>query len=418
MSCVTDFDEEGNTFMQTPSRMTLEEPDNMEGWKKGDNQNNNAKDEKKEKPPSLCSFWYTCCYATCTPLRMGLALLAIVITVAIAVFAAVFLLKYNSNDKTTNPAVFIPAEGGKVIQDITSTMPPTTIATTTGSTTTTLIPATAGTSAAVPTAQTPLTITSAPSPAIIMTEQGSSEVARPPTPMPINEQGSSEVAMSPTPIPRNRRQFFQTAVRDAILERSPNANLNNPKSAAARAFAWLETHESNRQRPTNVTESVWIDKLVQRWALATLAESTDWQRWTIPDSNSSNHWLDGDECAWSGVECLKSGKVRSLSLRRYGLRGPLPEETLQVLAPSLLYLDLGANHLAGVLPLHAFHSFKNTNKLKSLRADHNHFSGNLFDEDIKSLTHLRRLFLENNRFSGSIPVEGLAKLSKLLRVDL
>ncbi|GMN57536.1 hypothetical protein TIFTF001_026639 [Ficus carica] len=75
-------------------------------------------------------------------------------------------------------------------------------------------------------------------------------------------------------------------------------------------------------------------------------------------------------------------------------------------------LDLGYNHLRGILP----HSVGSLKSLKCLKLSNNFFRGSI-PKSIQNLTSIEEIHLSNNQMSGVIP-EGLGQLSKLVVFDV
>ena len=112
-------------------------------------------------------------------------------------------------------------------------------------------------------------------------------------------------------------------VYELILDNYPGgaealANASSPQRAA---FQWIKSF-------TNVTSN---QKLLQRYALASLFYTTDGPRWTKTDS-----WLSAaDECFWyttaeSGIFCDSNGNVMEINLRNNNLQGSIPMELILI----------------------------------------------------------------------------------------
>ncbi|KDP29241.1 hypothetical protein JCGZ_16630 [Jatropha curcas] len=132
---------------------------------------------------------------------------------------------------------------------------------------------------------------------------------------------------------------------------------------------------------------------------------------TDTHGNLLSNWTGGNACgsvSWVGVKCSAGGRVVSLSLPSFSLRGPI---TSLSLLDQLRVLDLHDNRLNGtVLPL------TNCTNLKLLYLAGNDISGEIPPE-ISTLKRLLRLDLSDNNIRGKIP-SGLTNLTKLLTLRL
>jgi hypothetical protein len=110
----------------------------------------------------------------------------------------------------------------------------------------------------------------------------------------------------------------EAAIREVLLEITPNENLNG-NTPQAQALNWLMSED---------TLKVCADKpsqLVQRYSLTALYYSTDGPKWNFcsADAAKSNcvsankRFLSGgSECDWYGVVCNKNNKVTLLDLEK------------------------------------------------------------------------------------------------------
>jgi hypothetical protein len=188
--------------------------------------------------------------------------------------------------------------------------------------------------------------------------------------------------------------------RDLILTRSPASAgaLDDETSSQAQALAWLESD------PT--AETLTEERLVQRWVMATLAFSLDYEEWGSNDS-----WLDSDDvCSWFGIACDNRGNVVTLALRNNRLDGTLPSE-LSLLADTLLSVDVGNNGLTGGFPS----TFRRLVNLETLRINNNVMTGEI-PTGIGDMTSLVVLDFQRNRFTGPVPqsIVNLQNLNQLL----
>ncbi|XP_077235892.1 leucine-rich repeat protein kinase family protein [Tasmannia lanceolata] len=127
---------------------------------------------------------------------------------------------------------------------------------------------------------------------------------------------------------------------------------------------------------------------------------------TDTHSTLAGNWTSSDACsgAWLGVRCT-SGRVTSLSLPSFSLRGPI--DSLSSL-DQLRFLDLHGNRRlnGSLLPLSRCFN------LKLLYLSGNDFSGQIPDE-FSLMKRLIRLDLSDNNLSGPIP-SGLSRLTRLV----
>jgi hypothetical protein len=120
------------------------------------------------------------------------------------------------------------------------------------------------------------------------------------------------------------------------------AAFQEPGSPQNKAFRWLASDTFDGYHSD--------EKLIQRYALATLFYATNGEAWL-----NNSMWLDsGDECGrwWQfigGLACdSPTGAVTALELAKNNLTGTLPPEI--GLFPSLARLDLSQNHLKSTIP--------------------------------------------------------------------
>nr|GMD65942.1 MDIS1-interacting receptor like kinase 2-like [Ipomoea batatas] len=92
-------------------------------------------------------------------------------------------------------------------------------------------------------------------------------------------------------------------------------------------------------------------------------------------------WVGSNSCKWIGVTCNRDGRITSMNLSGYGLKGHIPQEI--GLLTSLISLEMSSNNLIGQIPT-----------------------------SIGNLKNLRTLYLFTNGLSGSIPAT-IGNLSNL-----
>jgi hypothetical protein len=188
-----------------------------------------------------------------------------------------------------------------------------------------------------------------------------------------------------------------------ISERSPSTNLSSSTHNPAFEWIWKDAHSFEWDLEAS---DILDDRLMQRFALASLYYSTSGDEWTNSDGDQ---WLDTnqDECKWStdGIKCSK-GLVDWLALSGDNLSGPIPIEIGLLL--ELTSLDLHDNKLTGSIPS----ELGFLTKLEVLAFHENQLMGAFPSEEIGLLIELTSLDLHGNKLTGSIPSE-LGLLTKL-----
>lgn len=104
------------------------------------------------------------------------------------------------------------------------------------------------------------------------------------------------------------------------------ASLMDISSPQFRAYAWL-VEDSKTYEESSGGNSYSHDRLVQRYALATLYFAANGAHWT-----KSDNWLTNtDECSWYGISgCTDADieKIISIDLKRNHLDGTIPPKYL------------------------------------------------------------------------------------------
>lgn len=199
---------------------------------------------------------------------------------------------------------------------------------------------------------------------------------------------------------------FKSQLMPLLSEKSRHAHLSLD-SPQATALAWLMNH-------TNF-DSFSFNRLIQRYALATIYYSTSGDLWT-----NSNQWLsDTDECSWypensdEGAEkCSKDNSFIRLALPRNNLHGSIPDEI--ALLTALDTIDLSRNDLQGTLSS----AIGNLSKMASLNLERNSFTGTI-PVSLTKLPQIKNLVLSSNRFEGGVPFDtDLSALSNLVEISL
>jgi len=245
----------------------------------------------------------------------------------------------------------------------------------------------------------------------------------PPTPMPslsqlpsLSPTLASRSPSRPTPRPTRRPAPSPTrppgdpdilgdAYYQMIVSAYPKGGdaIQNRSSPQRSAFEWLRSVSNVQNLPE--------DRVLQRYALATLFYSTRGWEWS-----KASRWLSNEhECSWFSTStaidvCSPNRELVVLSLRENNLDGTIPAETFALLP--LIEVQLHGNDLEGSIPTEV-------SKLSSLALFD--LSSNQMFSNIPShfgrLSNLKRIALANNKIFSTIPTE-LGRLSSLETLDL
>ena len=143
-----------------------------------------------------------------------------------------------------------------------------------------------------------------------------------------------------------------------------------------------------------------------RETLAAFYKATGGDTWT-----SAENWLSPQPLdTWLGVRTDASGRVSALWLPENGLKGPLPQEIMQL--AHLATLGLDRNALTGEIP----QNIDELTYLQHLGLSDAQLTGTI-PEAVGNLRYLGSLFLKNNQLSGEIP-RSLGSLRYLVHVGL
>ena len=222
-------------------------------------------------------------------------------------------------------------------------------------------------------------------------------VAKPPMPSTGSPGGV------PTFAPTKKSNTYLSSL---IIEAYPEGQsaLEDPNSPQSQALKWLESPANDEISETQ--------RLLQRYALATLYYSTNGESW-----KNSTGWLSAeDECNWMSTAeesiCDKSGGYAKIDLQENDLNGTLPAE-LGILSDTVRSLNTRKNFLSGEIPSSIISNLKD---LQVLDLSSNKYSGVLVPELFEA-RNLTRLSLFENHISSSIPTE-IGQLTKLGVLDL
>lgn len=197
-------------------------------------------------------------------------------------------------------------------------------------------------------------------------------------------------------VPEELKQLYEL-----VADFSPDdgASILAKGSPQNQAFTWLGTNASSTFQQQ--------DRILQRYALATLFYSTDGTNWL----NNRGWLLDGDECTWFSAlawpPSCSNGIYTNLNLGWNSLGGIIPPEILLLTGLESMQLTGGESNtigrpraIGGTLPS----EIGLLTKLQKLDLSNNDFFG-VIPSELGSLTNLEFLHLGINRFSFSIPKE-------------
>ena len=186
-----------------------------------------------------------------------------------------------------------------------------------------------------------------------------------------------------------------------IQSRSAATTFSNSVSPQNKALDWILSD-------TYSSVGLSDDRLVQRFALATLYYSTDGGNWS-----NGGGWLNStNECDWDSndFECSQESMVQRLNHFQDNLSGSIPSEL--ALLTQLNRLWLVSNQLTGSIPS----EFGLLTQLTFLDLTNNELTGSIPIE-LALVTQLTWLTLSDNQLMGSIPSE-LALMTQLTALDL
>eukprot|EP00934_Nitzschia_sp_Nitz4_P004355 Nitzschia sp. Nitz4//scaffold200_size39268//25745//29320//NITZ4_007621-RA/size39268-processed-gene-0.18-mRNA-1//-1//CDS//3329541301//4345//frame0 len=198
----------------------------------------------------------------------------------------------------------------------------------------------------------------------------------PPTMRPTIDQPTTTLLPDPPSLEDNLLEFLVSHSYDG------GEALLNSLTPQHEAFTWLAMN--------NKLSDYSDQRLLQRYALATLYYSTDGDNWFFSDD-----WLsDEDECDWysksARATCSKDGAYVNLELNFNNMNGVLPPE-LGLLSNSLRRL--------------------------SLQGGPYRYTGGTIPTELGYLSLLERFFIRNNEYSGTIPTQ-IGAWSNLKELDV
>lgn len=211
----------------------------------------------------------------------------------------------------------------------------------------------------------------------------SQSITQPPSLAPITDLPSMTPTTSPPTIRPIAVDNSVPDMRSIIIDAFPASEVRLSRAASPQSVAvrWME-RAFDRGAYLDVSD----DRLLQIFALATFAYSTNVDQW-----NSRLNWLNWsvDECQWFGITC-GGQSVIAIDLPSNQLSGPVPAE-ISLFQDSLRILVLSSNSIIGIIPT----AIGNLVNLEELRIDRNDFAG-MLPTSIGRLQRLRLFYLEHN----------------------
>jgi hypothetical protein len=182
-----------------------------------------------------------------------------------------------------------------------------------------------------------------------------------------------------------------------IQSRNPSTTFTDSSSPPNKALDWILSDPFS-------SDELSDDRLVQRFALATLYYSTDGANWI-----NVGGWLTStNECDWGGsgglqILCSQEYMVERVYVENNQMMGSIPSEL--GLLKQLTWLGLSHNELTGSIPS----ELGLLNQLTTLHLSYNQLTESLPSE-LGLLKQLNGLGLIYNQLTGSLPSElGLLK---------
>lgn len=200
-----------------------------------------------------------------------------------------------------------------------------------------------------------------------------------------------------------------------ILEPMVGGSVTLGGTPEADALFWLAYDD-----PAQIDPHSKIDKIIQRFVLASLYYATIGDGWDESHNFLSSH----DECDWNhggsssssplGGAFCKGGdrkSVDTLILPKNNLHGSLPRDI--GLLTHLSYFDVSQNEIRGLLPS----TISLLSKLTHLDVGNNYLE-ELLPSNIQKFTNLDTLKVNNNTFEGVIPMTYIVGLPSIKEIDM
>jgi hypothetical protein len=189
----------------------------------------------------------------------------------------------------------------------------------------------------------------------------------------------------------------------ASLPPETRVRIRNESSSQSLAFAWATNEDRVPRNATAYDEKLLLERVTQRFALATLFYATGGET----SCQRVAEWINStaDECAWYGCSCPDAGgcivdewHLSKVDLSSNGLNRTLPPEV--GLLSTLESLDLLLNSLTGSLPA----ELGNLTLLQDLSLGEHLLIGGI-PVSIGMLAKLTSLQMWRNAIMGAIPSE-------------
>ena len=197
---------------------------------------------------------------------------------------------------------------------------------------------------------------------------------------------SSNSTPDPTPTPILSQRDSMISL---IQSRSASTSFTNSSSPQSQSLDWVLSDAFS-------SDGLSDDRLVQRFALATLYYSTNGTYWDHDGWLNSTNECDGHDS--DDVRCSSESMAEELHLYQDNLSGRIPIEI--GLLTTLTTLRLGRNQLTGSIPS----ELGLLNQLTALHLWANQLTGSLPSE-LGLLNQLNELYLSRNQLTGSLPSE-------------
>ena len=223
-----------------------------------------------------------------------------------------------------------------------------------------------------------------------------------------SDGGPSTGGTSPSSVsaetPHEVQNDKASALKDTLKAASADKGkaLMNISSPQFHAYLWLVEDSTTK-------EGIAAERLLQRYALATLYIATDGPHWI-----QNRNWITAEhECDWFGIvgcvdtdEANAEGAIDAIYLKENGLRGRIPPELFEFF-PEITALNLATNELVGPIP----REIGMLTKVGILELAENQLTS--IPAELGNLLSVSHVFLQANNFGGQhMPKEVCALRSR------